>query len=95
MKTAEEFAALAQRWAKLTRELPTESYSAFVANGRTVTILVASFLPQPRDKRITKTLEALGNEASRVEEPRYARLQVIKKRYDSDNLFRHPQSIAP
>jgi hypothetical protein len=61
--------------------LPPECYSAYVANGSTVTVLVTSFLPRLRDERIAKTLGALAVDASRVEEPRSDALLAGIRRY--------------
>jgi FAD/FMN-containing dehydrogenase len=81
MSAAAETVALASKWANLTRDLPAEAYSAFVANTKIVTILVTHFLPSARDRRIAKTLDALAADAAKVEPPNSDPLLAGVRRY--------------
>jgi FAD/FMN-containing dehydrogenase len=81
LRTPEAFVARAQRWAGLVHDLPPEIYSAYVANGTTVTVLVTSFLERAQDPRIAATLDQFAAEATRVEQPRSDPLLAGIRRY--------------
>jgi FAD/FMN-containing dehydrogenase len=79
--TAEDALSLASHWASVARELPAEAYSAFVANSKTITILVTTFSSSTRDPRISKALALLAGNASKVEEPKSEPLGIGIGRY--------------
>ena len=79
--TAEDAVAVAAKWFSLMQDLPAEAYSALVANGNTVTILVATFLPGARNGLIAALLAKLAANATKVEPPVGQPLAAAARRY--------------
>lgn len=73
---------LAERWFALGDSLPAWCYSAFVANGNTVTVLVTATRPFGTDAGLSSRLAEFGKAARRVEPVREEPLlQAVKRFY--------------
>lgn len=66
ISAAAQTSALAEFWFEWMRHLPAEGYSAFVANGKRVTVVLTSTLPTIDDDRLQLILAALKSKADQV-----------------------------
>jgi FAD/FMN-containing dehydrogenase len=81
ISTAQDALSLASHWSSVARELPAEAYSAFVANSKTITILVTTFSSSTSDRRMSKALALLAGKASKVEQTKSEPVGVGIRRY--------------
>lgn len=72
---------LAERWLALTDSLPAWCYSAFVANGRTVTVLVTATRSMQAEGKLKALLADFAKGARRVEPVREEPLAQAVKRF--------------
>ncbi|QJR12324.1 6-hydroxy-D-nicotine oxidase [Usitatibacter rugosus] len=78
---AEDAFEVASEWDTLARTLPPEAYSALIANGKTLTILVTTFASRPRSGPTGSVLDRLAARARKVEAPTSLPLAAGVRKY--------------